>query len=97
MPKAKGPPGLPGRPLELRGPLRQLAEVFGSRTKLAEQIGVNERTIHRWSIGAVVPSQPTRMMLAALARAHGLEPPFGTGPECPRPAWLDATDDDAEE
>lgn len=83
-----------GRPLEMRGPLGELAEAVGGRKKLAEEVGVDERSVARWAIGQVVPPQPTRKLLAALARLHDLEPPYGVGAECPRPAWLDEAEED---
>ncbi len=84
-----------GRPLGLRGPLRELAEALGGRRKLAEAIGVNEKQIYRWSEGIVVPSCPTRKVLAALAGLHEIEPPYGIERECARPAWLDEDPDEA--
>lgn len=90
-----------GRPVLMRGPLGQLAERLGSRIKLADAIGVAPRSIGRWADGSSKPPRPTRKALAALALAHGIEPPYETGPECPRPAWLDevveGADDDEED
>jgi hypothetical protein len=86
-------PAKMGRPIGLRGPLRALADILGGVDRLADEVGVRSRTIHRWGVGLLVPRRPTRLTLAALARLHGIEPPFDTGPVCPRPAWLDLDDE----
>lgn len=75
--------------LKLRGPLRELSERLGGIAKLAAEIGVDERSVRRWSALVVLPPKPTRLALAALARAHGIEPPFAVTDVCSRPAWAD--------
>lgn len=83
-----------GRPLEMRGPLGELAEALGGRRSLAEAIGVAERSVSRWAAGDLVPPRPTRLLLAQLALANRIEPPYSTDVTCPRPAWLDDRDED---
>ena len=83
-----------GRPLEMSGSLGELAEVLGGRYKLADAVGVAKRSVSRWETGELVPTRPTRLLLAQLALAHGIEPPFETAALCPRPTWLDADEDD---
>jgi len=85
-----------GRPMGLRGPLRELAEALGGVEKLANEIGMTDRTVRRWSAGMIVPPRPVRLLLAGLARHHGITPPFDTGETCARPAWLDEDPDEAE-
>lgn len=69
---------------------------MGGRLKLAEALGVSKGTINRYSNGEIVPRKPTRVVLALLAKQHGTEPPYSTEDPCPRPAWLDAPEDDDE-
>lgn len=79
----------------LRGPFRELAVILGSLKNLADAIGVLPRQVRRWTTGEQVPERPMRILLGALAKEHGVDPPYETTPVCPRPAWLDeAADED---
>jgi hypothetical protein len=65
-----------GRPIELEGPLGDLAERVGGVKLLAEQVGVTARSIQRYASGEIFPPAPMRKVLAVLASVYGLPPPY---------------------
>ena len=67
-----------GKPIQLSGPMAELAHHFGSVTALAEALGVTLRTIQRWDNGDLNPRAPARKLMAVIAKARRLEPPFPT-------------------
>jgi hypothetical protein len=77
-----------GRPIELPGPLGDLARAVGGRAKLAELIGVSARTITRYGDGSRQPTRPVRILLAGFALQHKIAPPFETSEAFVRPDWL---------
>jgi transcriptional regulator with XRE-family HTH domain len=64
-----------GRPTRLTGSLRKLAEELGTVEALAEAVGVDRRTLLRWSRGERQPGGPARRILAELAKRCGIPPP----------------------
>ncbi len=69
-------PAGPGRPIELTGPLGELAERMGGVNQLADAIGVTPRAIQRWHNGERQPSKTTCRLLAIIAKQHKVKPPF---------------------
>jgi len=91
---ADKPKATMGRPLEMSGPIGDLAEALGGRQKLADAMGVGRRTLSRYSTGELFPSWTTRILFSVLALQYGTEPPYATTKEAPRPAWFDDLKDD---
>lgn len=96
MAKTKDPARM-GRPIELTGPLGELAECIGTVELLAKSVGVTARTLRRYHRGEQNPPMPVRLVLHALARTHKVEPPFSIV-DLSAPKWLatrrDAGDDE---
>ena len=64
------------RPTTLPEPWRSLAERLGGVGALAETLGATRRTLDHWARGDRTPGGTARTAIAALFRAHKLEPPI---------------------
>ena len=67
-----------GRPVVLDGgPWLELATAVGGPARLAEMIGVSERTVRALAAGRAT-GEPTRRLVAQIARLHNCADPFGS-------------------
>ncbi len=65
-----------GKPIQMTGPVADIAKAVGGVDKLAELVGVDRRTVGRWADGSRSPSGPAKKILGQVAAKHGLPPPF---------------------
>lgn len=64
--------GKSGRPLIIPGPIGKLALKVGSLKKLAEEIGVDVRTVRYWATEDRKPSGPSKKLLHQIASSHDI-------------------------
>lgn len=62
-----------GRPIRINGPIDELAVKVGSVQSLANEIGVDVRTVRYWAKTGRNPSGPARKLLMLVAESHGVK------------------------
>ena len=65
-------PGVNGRPLELPGPLGDLARAMGGRAVLSEKLEKDAKTIWRWAQDGRVGNVSVRRELEKMFHDHGV-------------------------
>lgn len=64
------------RPTTAPSPWRELLEQVGGVQALADAVRVKRNTVYRWWTHGVVPGPNTVVVVNALFRIYGLEPPW---------------------
>jgi DNA-binding transcriptional regulator YdaS (Cro superfamily) len=70
MRKRNAPSSIMGRPVELPGPVGELARAVGGTAALSALLGVSARTLQRWAKAA--PPRTARILLERIAAEHKL-------------------------
>ena len=61
-----------GRPINISGPIGELASKIGGVETLASHMDVSERTIRHWASKTRNPSGPSRKILMQLAESYSV-------------------------